>query len=315
MSAPAKRPNSLKKLDTLHYQSPLQILSRAGIHTGNELQKADLLLARKVLLAELDLHNKTTIQWDGREIGRDDILKMFDLFEAELTIEYHNAIAQDEALALFLARHQFQENQQFKSNPVYKRAGFKQFVSPYFLAALQKNFFHTLLHPNLAKATALLDLLPYLDESSTQKFWDQLRVALDQKLEQLKAAQFNVHLNAIDINGLGEKKYFHPELIDTLNLLPDSFEGYRSGYGFALLKLAAACMRNSRGETAVYILNQAKFLEGGALFRTQIDGLLKQIKQLGYKPNRRISDRTLIWASIAVFFFLLYFAHLLMVGT
>ena len=45
MSAPAKRPNPSKKLDPLHYQSPLQILSRAGIHTGSELQKADLLLA------------------------------------------------------------------------------------------------------------------------------------------------------------------------------------------------------------------------------------------------------------------------------
>ena len=92
MHAQAKHPNHSKKLNALHYQSPFQILNRAGLHSGKELQKADLLLARKVLLAELDLHNQSTIQWDGREMGRDDILKMFDLFEAEFTIEYHNAI-------------------------------------------------------------------------------------------------------------------------------------------------------------------------------------------------------------------------------
>lgn len=305
----------LEKQDAPYYLSPLQILTRAGIHIGYEIQKADLLLARKVLLAELELSDKTTVLWNGRELGRNEILSMFDFFESGSSIEYHNAIAQDKVLMAFLAQHRFDENQSFIANPLYNSVGFKQFVSPYFLAALQKNIAHTLLHPNLGKAQGLLNLLIYLDESSAQKFWDQLRAILDQKLDQLKAAQSNVFLNGIDINGAGEKKYFHPELIDTLNLLPQHFEGYRSSYGFALLKLASACMRNSRGEAAMYIVDQARFLEGGTLFNAAIDGLLQQIKQSGYRPNRKISDRTLTWAMIALLFFVLIFAYLCILGT
>lgn len=305
----------LEKQDAPPYLSPLQILTRAGVHTGHEIQKADLLLARKVLLAELELSNHTTILWSGRELGRDEIIKMFDLFESGTSLEYHNAIAQDKGLMAFLAQHRFEANQSFTTNPLYNSAGFKRFVSPYFLAALQRNIAHTLLHPNLDKAKGLLNLLVYLDEPSVQKFWDQLRTILDQKLDQLKAAQSNVFLNGIDINGAGEKKYFHPELIDTLNLLPQHFEGYRSSYGFALLKLASACMRNSRNETAMYIVDQARFLEGGTLFKAAIGGLLQQIKQLGYRPNRKISDRTLIWATIVLFFFVLIFAYLCILGS
>lgn len=275
----------MSKYSFPRYQSPLALLSKLGvIKEGTSLDKNDLTLARKALLAEFDLSQKTTIRWEGREVSRDDVLKLFDAFQSDNLIEYHNAIQQDEVLKRFVGQHQLDpDDPSFADNPIYETEGFKRFIGPYFGAAFATNVIHLLQNPEFVAAKTLFAFPRLWDEESAQKHWQIIQKVLDEKLAGLKKAKENPFGYGIKIDGRGEKAYFHPDLISMLNFLPDSFEQFRTDYGSQLVDLAINLINKRNGETGVYIFNRAKNLKGGFALQLRVSHLESQLDKIEYQ--------------------------------
>lgn len=297
----------MSKYSFPQYQSPLALLSKVGVLTdGKNLDKNDLTLARKALLAEFDLSQKTTIRWEGREVSRDDVLKLFDAFQSDNLIEYHNAIQQDEVLERFVARHQVDPDDSFADNPIYETDGFKRFIGPYFGAAFAVNVIHLLQKPDFVPAKTLFALPRLWDEESAQKHWQIIQKVLDEKLAGLKKAKENPFSYGIKIDGRGEKTYFHPDLISILNFLPDSFEQFRSNYGGELVDLAINFINKGDGNTGMYIFNRAKNLNGGFALRLMVSHMEGQLENIEYQvaaspfPVRRVVW-IIVWVLIILF--------------
>lgn len=297
----------MSKYSFPRYQSPLALLSKLGvIKEGTSLDKNDLTLARKALLAEFDLSQKTTIRWEGREVSRDDVLKLFDAFQSDNLIEYHNAIQQDEVLKRFVGQHQLDpDDPSFEDNPIYETEGFKRFIGPYFGAAFAVNVIHLLQNPDFVAAKTLFAFPRLWDEESAQKHWQIIQKVLDEKLAGLKKAKENPFSYGIKIDGRGEKAYFHPDLISILNFLPDSFEQFRTDYGSQLVDLAINLINKRNGETGIYIFNRVKNLKGGFALQLRVSHLEGQLDKIEYQtasssfPTGR-TVWTIVWLIIVL---------------
>jgi hypothetical protein len=120
------------------YRSPIRL---AGLQPGAGFDKQALSLARKKMLAELELGDGHAIVIDGTELNRQDIARLFDELANERQLAYHIAIANDDALLHFLQTgeiHSFGPG--WAENDLYDDPGFRQFVSPYFAAAMSVMF-------------------------------------------------------------------------------------------------------------------------------------------------------------------------------
>jgi len=288
----------------VRYQSPLSILSKANLNPSGILSKADLNLARKVLLAEFDLKQQTTINWEGREISRDDVLKMFDSFDSSNLIEFHNVIQQDPELKKFLEKHQFNPDDEFEEHPLYQNEAFKAFVGPYFGAALSANYVALLNNPDFVKGKALLAMPRLWDSAAEQQCWSEIGAALERKLEELKSAKSNLTSYGISVGGRGEKRFFHPDVVSLLNFLPDSFEEFRSNYGLALIELAAQSYNSGQAETCEYIVNRVKNLNGGYRFKFVLNNFIGELNKLDLQAARSSSSgssgRSGTWVIISI---------------
>lgn len=288
----------------VRYQSPLSILSKANLNPSGVLSKADLNLARKILLAEFDLTQQTTINWEGREISRDDVLKMFDSFDSSNLIEFHNAIQQGPELKKFIEKHQFNPDDEFVEHPLYQNEAFKAFIGPYFGAALSANYVALLNNPDFVKGKALLAMPRIWDSASEQQCWSEIGAALEKRLGELKLAKGNLTSYGISVGGRGEKRFFHPDVVSLLNFLPDSFEEFRSNYGIALIELSAESYNKGQAETCGYIVNRAENLNGGYRFKfvlnnfqTELSKLNLQTASSGYSGS---SGRSGTWIIISI---------------
>lgn len=293
------------------YQSPLTLLHNLGVlPNGATLDKNDLTLARKALLAEFDLSQKTTIKWEGREVSRDDVLKLFDSFQSDNLIEYHNAIQEDKVLQSFVAQHQLEEESTFIKNPIYETEGFKRFIGPYFGAAFVVNLIQLLQSPDFVKARALFAIPQLWNEESAQEHWQIIQKILNEKLAGLKKAKEDPFSYGIKIDGRGEKAYFHPDLISILNFLPDSFGQFRTNYGTELIDLAIKLINKGKGDTGMYIFSRTKNLQGGLTLKFAISNLESQLEKIEYQVNDKSTfplGRVLwigFWALILLFKFL-----------
>lgn len=290
-----------------HYQSPLTLLSKLGINgNGGTLDKNDFILARKALLAEFELSQKTTIKWEGREVSRDDILKLFDAFQSGDLIEYHNAVQQDEVLNRFVAQHKLDLEDSFSDNPLYETDGFKRFIGLYFGAAFAHNVLQLLQKPDFVAARALFALPQLWDYESAQENWEIIQKALEKKLDGLKKAKENPFSHGIQIDGRGETAYFHPDLISLLNFLPESFEQFRTDYGTALIELAIKLINQGKAETGIYVFNRAKVLKGGFKLQLMKSHLEGQLDKLDHLPDRSsIPTGRIIWIVVSILIFML----------
>ncbi len=113
------------------YQSPLRL---AGITDPDPDAKA-LQLARKKLLAELELSGQPALHIDGAALSRQDIITLFDSLSDAATFRYHAALLEDPDLLLFLEKGELGAAA-WQERPVYGEPDFIAFASPYFAAAV-----------------------------------------------------------------------------------------------------------------------------------------------------------------------------------
>lgn len=117
------------------YRSPIRL---AGLEPATSYDKQALSLAKKKMLAELELGDGHAIVVDGTELNRQDIIRLFDELGNEQRLQFHLAISNDPALAHFLETGTLPASKPYswQQNELYDTPAFRSFVSPYFAAAL-----------------------------------------------------------------------------------------------------------------------------------------------------------------------------------
>lgn len=265
---------------SLHYQSPFKILEWAGLQKDGELTVEDLKLAGKILLTEFELKRQTTILVSGLELSRNDVIKMFDAFNAPNIIKYHQAIQEDIFLQTFLEQHVVDLDYKIKDNPIYQEEDFKVFVAPYFAEAFKINYIQLLSSLDHVTAKVFFELPKLWDAYNEEKAWSGVRPVLELKLEELKKAKSNLFWYGIKPDGRGERRFFSQILISFLNKLPDSFMEFRNNYLYALLEIALVCYRNSKWRTGGLIIDCANSLNRNYRIKSNLPELEDEINNL-----------------------------------
>src|ERR1700754_65544 len=116
----------------------MRYLSPASIFKGTlpyPLDKKSIQLGRKRLLADLELSSGDTLDINGRPFTKSDIIDYFDQLQQDDNTLWHNAIAEDKVLIVFLEKANVQNRQKFSDNPLYSDPEFIHWISPYFLTS------------------------------------------------------------------------------------------------------------------------------------------------------------------------------------
>ncbi len=184
----------------MQYISPFQEL---GIEADGNFDKSTLNLAKKRLLAELDLSEKPTILRGSLELTKNDIIQQFDKLAALKNWDFHRLIAADKALLDFL-QHKYWKywiiNNGLKAEPQYNDKAFVEFVSPYFLISYKSLIIKSLSNPNPQQLDSILKITPRLltdddhDDAwfSVESFLDGWKDNLNEMAEKVKVATFIV---------------------------------------------------------------------------------------------------------------------------
>jgi hypothetical protein len=295
------------------YSSPFTTLGVEDI--GHISDKNALNLAKKKLLAEIDLSNTQTILRGKREMTKDDVLKAFDTIGSINNWQYHRAIANDKVLLNFLENYKLEKDQQFMDMDIYDKDDFIEFISPYFSEAYEKTLVYALDHrqpkrlENLIYGNSFLGTdmdLEMIWTRTEQKIQDKISV-IDDIADQIeRGAQFP-DAELLD--------YTSKQMIECLNKLPSGqFDWIRDNYGIALYNLSANMWNKRDYYRANDIALNASLLalspEERNLIEERIAFFKTELSRLNSSTAEETSDasygRYIFWA---IFIFLQVFRH------
>jgi len=117
----------------MQYISPLSILGT--LSTSDATDKKGLAVAKKKMLAELELNGGSTVFIKGKEFTKNDIVTFFDNIQQSDDLAYHIAVANDVFLLKFLENNTLENKIGFNKAERYKDPAFLDWVSPYFYTA------------------------------------------------------------------------------------------------------------------------------------------------------------------------------------
>ncbi len=220
------------------YNSPFTTLGVEDIgHIGD---KSALNLAKKKLLAEIDLSNTQTILRGEREMTKDDVLKAFDTIGGIGNWAYHRAIANDKILLNFLEMYRIDIHQKFLDTDLYDDEGFIEFISPYFSEAYENTLMYGIDHRQPRRLENLIYGNSFLGtDVDLEMIWTRTEQKIQDKISIIDdiADQIERGVQFADAELLN---YTSKQVMECLNQLPSGqFDWIRDNYGIALYNLSA----------------------------------------------------------------------------
>jgi hypothetical protein len=225
----------------VRYISPIRHLEidTNQVDASGNLPKSVLNLAKKRLLAELDLSATQTIWIGHAEMTKNDVLKWFEQLTQSGELGFHVLIARDNVFLEFLEKQRLEAGALF-SWALYENEdeAFITFVSPYYKTSFNKILMDALEKQRAPLMDTLLHYNPILmtgyDEDST---WLKIQSYVKDKLERFEAIVIEIK-NKKNHTTAELKSFYDTDMLLCLNHLPDSFQKLRDDYGIALINLS-----------------------------------------------------------------------------
>jgi hypothetical protein len=239
------------------YTSPFSLFD---LGAGATFDKSTLNLAKKKILAELDLSTHQTIVLAGQEMTKNDVLQLFDALGKSQDLEYHQAIAKDAVLLHFLEKGTINENSSFLHQAIYDNPNFIDFVSPYFSEQYSTAIINALTENNNKKIANLLTFNPlFLNASDTYKTWEEVESFIVGEMKAIDEAAEQVERHGVKTRE--EVMHFYDyRFLGCLNRLPEHFASVRDRYARALYNLATVQWNKGQHQNAVEIVKEATLL-------------------------------------------------------
>lgn len=151
----------------MQYNSPVSMIG--NLYSGTDPK--DLIVAKKKLLAELDLNGGSTLTINNREFTKNDIINFFDNAQQTSEMAYHVAVAHDVFLLKFLENNMLENRHGFEKNTLYNDPKFIDWVSPYFYTAFTTFGKECIKKANAEDWIALLDSPMLMNEKDKADAW------------------------------------------------------------------------------------------------------------------------------------------------
>jgi hypothetical protein len=248
----------------VRYISPirhLEIDTNQVDATGN-MPKSVLTLAKKRLLAEIDLSQTQTVWVGSIEMTKNDVLKWFEALTQSGELGFHAMIARDRVLLDFLEKQRLEAGAFFNWDLTENEDDhFISFVSPYYKTSFNKVLVEALEKQQAPLIDTLLHYNPILmtgfDEDST---WLKIQHYVKDKLERFEGVVIDIK-NKKNYTTDELKQYYDTDMLLCLNHLPDSFQKLRDDYGVALINLSGFSWNRSKYAFAQEVILIAQTLE------------------------------------------------------
>ncbi len=291
----------------MQYISPFHSL---GIEDDIEtLDKQSLNLAKKKLLAEIDLSPTYTILRGRKEMTKDDVLKAFDVLPNINQWRFHRVITQSPLLLALLENNILERGIKIEPKPDYDDTDFINFVSPYYAHSFLKIILECLEKRQPNRMDTLVYDTPFLMTDQDAEFvWSKVEQFLNDKIEtlELMTEQLKKSIKFTDKEVIG----FHTiSMMECLNLLPkDDFDWIRDRYALAMYNFSANSWNAGLHYRAMDFVRQAQTLVLSDHERQLIDERIAFFENEILKINQDNgpseswgSGRSLLWLVFILF--------------
>jgi hypothetical protein len=305
----------------MRYVSPFQEL---GIELDSSLGKADLHLAKKRLLAELDLSDGVTILRGSTELTKNDVINQFDKLAAIDDWDFHRLVFKDKGLLNFLQNRDWNAQIAFLKEPKYEDEAFVEFINPYFSRSYKSLILKSISNGNPDILKALLDIpASFLTYHSYNSAWYNIQLFLSNWMRNLSEIAENIKNGQI-YTEVEFASFHNQSFMECLNLLPDklragniyspNFRKFRDDYAQLIFTISEYFWNQNYYERAIELVENARFLDVSFRIERLLDKRIvwynQQIEEIKNPPPES-ADWVMIWRIImfATFLFFWWLNH------
>lgn len=237
------------------YISPFSLLQ--DVLPGQEVDKKSLLLAKKKLLAELELSGGNTIIIKNQEFSKNDIIQYFDgLQQAEIFL-YHLLIAEDTVLLLFLEKNELKNGQRFKDAALYQAEAFIDWISIYFYTSFAAFAETCFFEYKDDEWRTLLDNTLLMNSQYGEDAWQTVEMLVGKDFEALQYfIKFKGDGDRVLVESVSGFRY-----ISMLQCLPNwRFSDFKDRYAYAVMQSSVYVFNRINRSKAMIMVENAWLL-------------------------------------------------------
>jgi hypothetical protein len=279
----------------MRYYSPLSVLP---VTAGTQPTAAELMLAKRKMLAEFELLNTSVITVNGRDFTRQDVLQLFEEWERAADLPFHMLVAGDPVLKRLLEYHEIDEGQRFTLTDANFRPGFTEWISPYFADAFADVVSSAFKTFNEQQFLTMMNNPLLMESHDEWQAWNGVEQQLESYIALVDANNAGKDVAGIDNLVAGA-------VLEMMSVLPrERFEATCSKYAFVLLNHAVLEFNKGNREWSQSLL---AYLPNLPISDGMIDSISqKQREMAGIVKNLNKRENKNTWQVVRIVLFVLY---------
>lgn len=274
------------------YQSPIRTFEVLGISTES-IDPNQLKLERKRLLLEIQISDTQTTTIGDKELGKNDVIELFDELEKVTHLDYHTSIYQHPRLLQLLEKSEVSKSKvenkhkiRFETQEEWDE--FIAFISPYLAEAIDKLLSKVIRKRSfkeLEEIRSFFKLLTKQDSFYAFRKLNNFCETLSDRLEHLAYSKTTFPTEQVTYLS-------YPAFYTVVNELTGTYPNLPNSVAHAVINFTVDCQRKvGRGKTLVAISDQARKLHCDAKSKSIIIGNRESFydsreQSLGYNPNQ-----------------------------
>jgi hypothetical protein len=291
----------------MRYVSPFALFELEEAQV--EVTEKDLFLRKRKLLSEFELFNTSTIDVNGQQLSKNDVLKMFNTFENDANLNFHLIVAKDKTLLCFLEQHQIEFKQKFSIPPQDLTPEFIEWVSPYFREAFTETAMASIQNRDLLSFNTLMMNPRYMTAADEMLAWQPVQkyfYELIFQLSEINDAGSQLRLEW-DIKIIGGK-----DMQEIVRHLPiEKFQSQINAYAYELMRAALGIFTFDR-VWSLHLITDALSLPITEDIRETLEEKQNEIEtaaQRGYSGRSKKSpDYSSLWTIVRALLFCIFIA-------
>lgn len=276
------------------------------LSAADTIDRKDLLLAKKKMLAELELNDGKGVEINGREVSKNDIIRFFDDLQQSSDLSYHLAVYHDKVLLRFLEYNILEKKDKFAANPLYAEEAFISWLSPYYahsFTAFADECFHSLLDDEW---TTLLSNPLLMNSYYQETAWENLEKGIHADTERLKIYS-DKKITQAELNGIAPICDFRHIMM--LERLPaERFASARDELAFAIMQVCISAFNHANRGWARNTIENAHILAVSEELKKQVYDKKYEMDTIASGNNGGSSEKTPLWTIVRIALFVLFIA-------
>jgi len=268
------------------YVSPISFLPE-GVTT---LSPRQLKLSKNKLLAEFELAGTPTIPVCGKEMSRNDVIRLFDELEYSSDLDNHLLVASDPVLLRFLAQAEISVGDTFSLTNEQITPDFINWVSPFFSWAFSKASLRMFKDICPQEFVTLIEMPCWMLPADEWDAWNRVEVFMDTRLQTFQELNNNKFLDWRQ-----QEQYAGYDTVWLLCNLPvGRFSRILDGYAFEIMRLSITEFNASKRDHAFELLGFAMSLRVSEDMMVSLKNKEKEMRGLVKRNNWKIFRVVLI---------------------